>query len=448
MNISTRLNETDRDNKEKGKLALKGGQPVHEKEWPQWPRAGMMAQRAMLDVLHSGKWSISARTQRAKSYEREFGESFADFVGRQYAVPCASGSAALSIALQALDIGPGDEVIVPGLTWVACASAVTRLGAIPILVDVDSASLCISPTAVSKAISSATRAILAVHMYSSRADIPELQSLCDQHGLHLVEDASQAHGAKLGQQRVGSFGSISIFSFQQTKLLAAGEGGIALTDDIALYQRLQQLRADGRRYGSADSDQVFFDLDDVGGVFGCNYCMSEFHAAILIEGLNRLDRENIHRSAMLSKLHSGLQQIDGVDLVLDNLAPAEGATHYKLVLRFGLQTDWRIGPELLAMALSAELFLPIEPLDRPLNRNPLYTPLDSALIKRQPAGASQWNPKRFDLSQAIDAWQQCVALPHQCLLGSKDDVDAILEALFKIRQNTQQLLQLAEEKPQ
>lgn len=419
---------------------LLGGTPVHEKEWPAWPRAGMFAQRAVLDVLHSQRWTITARTQRAHSYERQFGEAFAQFVGRRFGVPCSSGTAALTVALQALEIGPGDEVIVPGMTWVACASSVAHLGAVPILVDIDPVSLCMDPDAVLTAIGPATRALMAVHMYSSRADIARLQAICEQHNLPMIEDASQAHGASLDGRWAGSFGRVSVFSFQQTKLLTSGEGGIALTDDPELYIRLQKARADGRVYEDGEAGAGFHDLADAGGLLGRNLCLSEFQAAILLEGLQRLPRENQHRAAMARKLADGLAALGGFEMVRDRLPPADGATFYKVVLRFNGAKELALGPELLARALTAELNLPVEPLDRPLDRHPLYQPLTTPLVERLCAGGC--DPQRFKLPHAVEAWGRCVALPHACLLGGERDIDAILVGLAKIRRHAEPLAEL------
>jgi len=426
----TRLTESDE------RLALLGGQPVHEKEWPAWPRAGMVAQRAVLDVLHSQRWTITARTQRAQCYEQQFGEMFAGYVGRRYGVPCSSGSSALSIALQSCGIGPGDEVIVPGMTWVACASAVAHLGAVPILVDISPSSLCMDPHAVAAAVGPATKAIMAVHMYSSRSDIESLMKICHQYGLILIEDASQAHGAMLGGRRTGSFGLVSVFSFQQTKLLTSGEGGIALTDDADIYDRLQKLRADGRIYGKGEVGAGFYDLADPGDLMGRNLCLSEFQAAILLEGLQRLDRENAHRKEMVAELADGLSALGDIELVRDSLPPPSGATFYKIVLRFTGEAELSVGPENLARALAAELNLPVEPLDRPLDRNPLYSPLSIPLISRVVGGGERWNPRRFKLSAAVEAWNSCIVLPHQCLLGGKQDVEAIVTAMGKVRRHT------------
>jgi len=422
--------------------AILGGEAVHAKEWPKWPRAGMAAQRSILDVLHSHRWTISALTPRADSYERRFGRAFGEYLGRRFAVPCASGTAALTIAMQALGIGPGDEVIVPGLTWIACPSAVLNLGAAPIPIDIEVNSFAPCPMKFESAISKKTKAVLAVHMYSHRIDMPGLKAVCDRHGLAMIEDASQAHGAQLGDKKVGSFGAISIFSFHQTKLLACGEGGIALTDDKNLYATLQQLRADGRTYSDAPISPGFFGLATRGAFTGRNLCLSEFHAALLLEGLERLDRENTHRRAMFDLLDQHLGELEDISVVRDQLHPRDGSTHYKIPVEFSDPEVWGLGPHFISEVLTTELHLPVRPLDRPLTRDDSYRPNSIPLVSRNTNLARRCCPSNFDLPIAFDKWSRSVALPHQCLLGGEPEVLAIAVALRKLRSHTNRLRQL------
>lgn len=425
-------------------LALLEGAPIHVHQWPSWPRAGKNAQRAILNVLHSDKWTVSGRSRHRPSRERQFADAFARYVGRRHGLACASGTAALTAALQALEVGPGDEVVVPGLTWVACASAVLNLGATPILVDADPMSLCAALPGIEAAIGPATKAVLGVHMYASRIDLPALQSLCASRGIPVVEDASQAHGARIGERRTGAFGAVSIFSFQQSKLLTSGEGGIAVTDDEKLYRRMQQFRTDGRLYADPQADASPFAELAVGGeVIGRNSCMTEFQAVLLQEGLERLDVENAHRRRMAGLLQQALDELGWVTLLHDRLEPAEGATFYKIPLRLNDERLVDLGPTLLARALSAELNLAVEPLDWPLNHSPLF-PRDHAMPAAQ-AGepASPRPPFRFELPVAAAAWRSTICLPHACLLGGELEIRSIVAALRKLRRNVSALEGLA-----
>ncbi len=422
------------------RLALLGGAPVRLRKWPKWPRADATTQRNLLDVLHSTKWTISGQSDRTLSYERRFADAFAEFCGAKFCVPCGSGTAALTIALQALGVGPGDEVIVPGLTWVACASAVCHVGAVPILADVDPATLCLSAATVRELLSPRTAAIMMVHLYSSLAPVTQLRDLADEIGLPLIEDASQAHGAKIAGSRVGTFGDVSAFSMQQSKLLTSGEGGACLTEDAALYRRMQQFRADGRGLSGADGYDPYREIVPYGEVLGRNLCMSEFHAAILLDALGRLDVENAHRHRNFVQLTSLLNQFQGVTAVVGE--EAEQPTHYKVCLRFDERSLDGLPVAILARALTEELSLPVETIDAPLNANPLYQPLRSPHVGRLAGAAELYDPRRFELPAATAAARCSITMPHWCLLGDRSDIEDIVEAIAKVFENRDALRSL------
>lgn len=412
------------------RLALLDGTPTRYRQWPKWPRADATTQRNLLDVLHSTKWTISGQSDRMLSYERRFAEAFAAYCGMEFCVPCGNGTAALTIALQALGIGPGDEVIVPGLTWVACASAVCHVGAVPILADVDPFTLCLSPASARSLLSSRTAAIMMVHLYSSLAPVAQIQELADRAGIPVLEDASQAHGAVVHGRRVGTFGRVSAFSMQQSKLLTAGEGGACLTNDAEIYRRMQQFRADGRGLAGADGHDPYRELVPYGEVLGRNLCLSEFHAAILLDALGRLDTENAHRHRNFIALTELLDRLPGVTAVAGE--NAEVPTHYKVCLRFDERLLAGLPVAFLARALTEELSLPVEMLDAPLNANPLYQPLRSPHIGRLSGAASLYDPSRFELPAATAAARCCVTLPHWSLLGDRSDLEDIVNALAKV----------------
>ncbi|MGL1957105.1 MAG: aminotransferase class I/II-fold pyridoxal phosphate-dependent enzyme [Colwellia sp.] len=408
-------------------LALYGGNAEHEEEWPSWPRAGMSAQRAILDVLHSDRWTVSARTRKEVSYEKKFAEKFSSFIGKNYGVSCSSGSAALKIALQAIGIKPNDEVIIPSLTWVAVGSVVAQLGGIPIFTDIDSTSLTMSVEHTKSLITSKTKAIIVAHMYSSRANMPLFRSICDEHNLPLIEDGSQAHGASIEEKKIGAFGDISIFSMQQTKLLTSGEGGIALTDSPQTYSDMQQFRADGRIYGQKDSSG-FTKLEDINSLLGSNLCMSEFHAAILLEGIERLDIENKHRYSNIILLKEQIADIKGISIVEDTLEPKGGKTYYKIPIVFSKEYFEGISTKLLAEILSFELNLPVDPLDTPLHKKTALMSCIKTSISDDALNKSL--PDSFPLVEI--AVNSIVTLPHYCLLGVEKDIRAITRALSKV----------------
>ncbi|MFH1345246.1 MAG: DegT/DnrJ/EryC1/StrS family aminotransferase [Pseudomonadota bacterium] len=413
--------------------AILQGEPIRRREWPKWPRADADTQRHVLDVLHSSKWTLTGRSQRSWSYEERFAGAFASYIGRKYCVPCANGSAGLTLALLAMGIGFGDEVIVAGLTWVACASSVCYVNAIPKIVDVDARSLCIDVATIDAAITPRTRAVIAPHMYAGRVNARAIEALCRQRNIVLIEDASQAHGATVHGQRAGTYGDVSIFSMQQTKLLSSGEGGACLTDDGNVAAKLEQLRADGRRRAlCSDAGERFPKMVEAGEVMGRNYCLSEFHAAILVARLPRLDEENAYRRKNAQRLAALISQIDGVTMGQDDGLEADGAVFYKLPLQLSLDGKPTLDPLIAARALTAELNLPVGTLDRPLDDNPLYRPHTASQVAALPIASRLLDPKQFHLPNAWLAWSDRVALPHSALLGDETDLHDIVEAIDKI----------------
>ena len=411
------------------RLAIHGGPSVRSSLWPAWPKVTKKSERTLLAALHSGRWTVSGAFTGRESYERRLASEFAQFQNTRHCVPTCHGSSALLVALEALGAGPGSEVLVPGLTWVACASAVTGVGAVPVLVDVDKDTLCMSVSAAEAAITERTAAIMVVHLFGSSVDIDGFTALGEQHGIPLIEDCSHCHGARWRGRRLGSFGTVAAFSFQQTKLLTCGEGGAVLTSDDDLYDRMQQLRADGRRY-TAEPREGCLDLEEIGAVQGRNYCLSEFHAALLLEGLERLDTENETRRENARHLRRLFATVKGVELQAQPDGLSEPA-YYHLCLRLD-PTVFPADIEWIARALAAELRLPaIDTVDRPLNANPLYKPLQSP--RSSPDQYALLDPTRFELPMADQARRTCLTIPHNALLGEPSDMEDIVAALEKIR---------------
>ncbi|MGC9128726.1 MAG: DegT/DnrJ/EryC1/StrS family aminotransferase [Acidithiobacillus sp.] len=209
---------------------------------------------------------------------RALEKEIAAFIGVQHGVGCASGTDALMLALRALDIGPGDEVIVPTFTFIATAEAVRYVGATPVFVDVDDRYYRIQPEAVAAAITPRTRAIIPVHLYGLGADMPVLLELAAAHGLEVIEDCAQSLGATLGERKLGSFGRLACFSFFPSKNLGgAGDGGMVVTDDAELARRLRGLR----NHGSWQTYQH--------EVLGYNSRLDEIQALILRELFAHID---------------------------------------------------------------------------------------------------------------------------------------------------------------
>jgi len=246
---------------------------------------------ALQRVLASG-WFILGREVAA------FEEEFAAYVGVRHAVGVASGTDAVTLALRALAIGVGDEVITVAHTAVATVAAIELAGATPVLVDIDPTRLTLNPTALAAAITPRTKAIVPVHLYGQPADMAAIMAIARGRGIAVVEDCAQAHGARLGTQMVGSIGALGAFSFYPTKNLGAlGDGGMVTTDDAALAERLRLLR----QYGWRDRY--------VSVLRGMNSRLDEMQAALLRVKLRHLERHNAARRALAAAYARALRHV-------------------------------------------------------------------------------------------------------------------------------------------
>jgi dTDP-4-amino-4,6-dideoxygalactose transaminase len=253
------------------------------------PIVGKEEVEAVREVLLSGSY-VSG--QRVKSFERKF----AEYIGVKHAVAVSSGTAALYIALQALGVGKGDEVIVPPLTFFATISSVLYLGAMPVFADIDSDDLCLSPESVEKHISSKTRAIIPVHLFGAAAKMGDFMAISSKHGIPILEDCAQAHGTEYDGKKVGSFGAAGAFSFFATKHMTTGEGGMITTNDLSLAESAKIIRNHGMR--SRDEHVLL----------GFNNRMTEMEAAMGLVQLKKLDTFNQARIANSEYLLERVQE--------------------------------------------------------------------------------------------------------------------------------------------
>jgi perosamine synthetase len=241
----------------------------------------------------------------------EFESRFAAYVGRSHAIALPSCTSALHLSLAALEVGPGDEVILPDATWIASAAPVDYVGADIKLVDIDPLDWCISVTAVERALDERTRAVIAVDLYGGMPRMDALTELCDAHGVALIEDAAEAVGSRFGDRPAGAFGQTSTFSFHGSKTLTTGEGGMVLTDDPALHARMHVLRDHGRPPGDVDfyNDEVAF-----------KYKMSALQAALGLAQLERVDDLVARKRKIFGWYRDRLADVGGLTL---NPEPAD-----------------------------------------------------------------------------------------------------------------------------
>lgn len=212
--------------------------------WPAWPPQDERVGRTLSFAAVAGRWPISGPPSSLPSFLAAVAPRVAALAGRRHAVMTTSGSSAIVLALQALGVGPGCRVVVPALTWVGCATAVLRTGAQPVFFDAGARTPC-TPSELTNIELPPADAVLAVHLYASQVDIPALRKRFP--GVPIIEDCSHLHGSfTLARRPLGSLGDVSIFSFQATKILPAGEGGTVATDDADMAARLLALGTDSR----------------------------------------------------------------------------------------------------------------------------------------------------------------------------------------------------------
>lgn len=264
-------------------LAVNGGKAVYPDGLKRGKVFGEEERQAVWDVMGKGVVSRAGMGEMVRRFE----ESFVAYHNVPFAISTTSGTTALHTAMDALQIGSGDEVIVPDLTFISTASVVLQTGAKVIFCDVDPASLNISVEDLRSKITPKTKAVIVVHLYGAPADMDRMMPLLREFGIKLVEDCAQAHGAVNNGQMVGTFGDLACYSFYQTKNMSCGEGGMVITNDEALASRCRSLT----RHGLATGNLVDYDYDKL----GYNYSMTELQAAIGLVQLQKLARLNQRR---------------------------------------------------------------------------------------------------------------------------------------------------------
>ncbi len=285
------------------------------------PDLSSLEEQYVLEAVKSS-WISSAG-----EFVDKFETAFAKFAGARYALGVSNGTVALHLAMLGLDIRPGDEVIVPSLTYVAVANAVRYVGAEPVFVDIDPETWCMDPSRIEDAITRRTKAIVAVHNYGHPADMDAINHIAAVHGLWVIEDAAEAHGATYKGRRVGALGHIATFSFYGNKIITSGEGGAVTVNDPHLYQRLKTLRGQGmdpkRRY--------FFP------VIGYNFRITNVACAILCAQLERYTELVQSRSRLFESYQALLAGVSG--LALQPAAP-----------------DVSVAPWMFCVRIEADLF--------------------------------------------------------------------------------------------
>ncbi|HZR31487.1 MAG TPA: DegT/DnrJ/EryC1/StrS family aminotransferase [Terriglobales bacterium] len=405
-------------------LALLGGKKTKTKPFPLWPQFDDNERRALNEVLESRVWW---RTPGTKTLE--FEKAFARFHGARHGLAVTNGTAALEVTMAALGINAGDEVIVPDFTFVATASAVLFANALPVLVDVLPDTYCLDPQATAAAITARTKAIIAVHMGGHPADLDALKDLATPKGIALVEDSSHAHASEWRGKRIGTFGIAGTFSFQSSKLMTAGEGGMIISNDDTFERNARSVHDCGRMPG-----EWFYSHF----IYGSNYRLSEWQGAVLSAQLARLDEQTRRRHQNARVLDRELSKIPGITpQKLDERCTRNG--QYAYIFHMNSKEFSGISTERFIEAMNAE-GVPNQASYPPLHelhmfRNNEYR---KRLSGPQAKEEHAFLKRPFPNTQRA-AWET-VWIPQPGLLGDEQDMHEIVAAIAKIQQSAKELL--------
>jgi dTDP-4-amino-4,6-dideoxygalactose transaminase len=405
--------------------ALLGGKPYCEFSWPAWPVHDHLEESQLLEVLHSGKWWYG---EKVRQFEREF----AVFQGAAYGVTCTNGTTAIEMALRALGVVPGDEVIVPPYSFIATASAVATIGAIPVFADIDPTTLCIDPDDVTRKISARTRAIMPVHVAGRIADMPRINELAEAHNLKVMEDAAHAWGSQSEGRGAGTIGQCGTFSFQVSKNITAGEGGVLVTDDKDLADLCRSFSHCGRTEGSE-----WYDHNNLGS----NLRITEFQAAILLAQLGRLEEQIARRQQSAALLDEALAGIPAIRQLAT--APRMTRRSYHLYVFRLAAAELGITRTQFLKALQAEGVPASEGWYRPLYRNGVFSNAHVGPPHgiRSPLAGMGVDYRDVSCPVCEQVCGDAVWLPQNVLLAEESKIQRLAEAIRKVVANAPALRQ-------
>lgn len=377
------------------------------------PIVGEEEIEAVAEVLRSGRYVQGPKV-------KEFEDKFADYIGTEHAIATNSGTAALHITQAAAGIGPGDEVIVPALTFFSTVTSVIHNNAIPIFADIDPEIYCLDPEDMEKKITEKTKAVIPVHLYGHPAEMDQIMEIAQKHNLLVIEDAAQAHGAEYKGRKVGSIGDVGCWSFYATKNMTTGEGGMITTDDPNVAEKARLIRSHGMT--SRDDHAIL----------GYNYRMNEIAAAIGLVQLSKLDRLNEIRTRNSMYLLKKLESVDWLKTAKVN--PYVKHAFFWCPVRVNEEKLGMKTKDLVATFREKG----VEVRHRyvaPLYRQPMLLN-QKAYPKKCPFSCPIYGKKidysRFNCPNTQEIAGKMMGLPNHPKL-SKDELDTIVSVIYNIR---------------
>lgn len=408
-----------------GRLAILGGEPVRRGGYTSWPKFDGLEEKALVDVLRSGRWGRHG-TGNVEAFEK----SYAELTGARHVLATANGTSALFTSLNALGVGPGDEVIVPPYTFVATVNVVLLQHALPVFVDTDIDSFQIDARKIAGKITDRTAAIVPVHMAGGAADLDTVLKAAGK--IPVLEDACQAHLGEWRGKKLGTVGAAGCFSFQASKNLNSGEGGAVTTNDAALFERAYSFHTNGRSLSTAPGGLTY-------ASGGANLRLTEFQAALLRSQMTRVEAQSRTRDENAKYLTSLLEKIPGIKPVKNYEGCTRSAWHLYM-LRYEKEAFAGISRATFLKALGAEGIRSSSGY-RPLNKEPFLkqTVLSKGYRRIYPEKLlTEW----YDRNQCPVNDRLCeeaVWFTQNMLLGPKSDMEQTATAIAKIQAQASQL---------
>lgn len=418
------------------KLAVNGGEPVRTKPFPNWPYWDDKEREAIIDVLESGAWWRFGKMvgEADRLPVMEFEDKFAAYHQARYGIAVVNGTCALEVALTAAGVGPGDEVIVPAYTFMATASSVLLAHAVPVFVDIDPMTYCIDPEGVEKVVTPRTKAIIPVHYGGYPADMDVICSLADRYNLKIVEDAAHAHGTIFKEKKVGTFGEAGCFSFQLSKNMAAGEGGIIITNDEQIAAKCYSLSNFGRVPGRPKYE---YDM------LGWNYRMSPFIAAILLCQLERVEEQTERRLKNAGLLDKLFKEIPYIEMMKNDDPRVTRRAYHIYTFKYQGQKKFSVPREKVIEAITAEGVPCATGYNPPLYRTEMFLqqhfwpkgcPVTCAHYKSR----VDYTRVNLPVSERVMA-EENIMFDQFLLLGTEEDTKDIAMAVKKVMENLEEL---------
>ena len=400
----------------KSELAINGGGKTVKKTFP-WPVFDDSDVEAVNAITRSGEWA----NPDCKGYVEKFEREFADFCGSRYALSCVNGSVALRLALIAAGVRPSDEVIVPPYTFIATASIVIEANCVPVFVDIDPDTYNLDATRIEDAITERTRAIIPVHFAGLACDMDRIMEIAKKYKLVVIEDAAHAHGGEYKGKKLGSIGHAGSFSFQSSKNLTAGEGGMIVTDDEAYYERMNSLRNVGRIKGGEWYEHHYL---------GCNYRITQFQAALLSRQLRRLNSQTRTRDENGRYLTSLLESVKGIKPLIRS-QHATLHTYHLYILRYDKSAFGGLSKKEFAAMLSAEGVPAFMGYPEPLYKQPVFQQ-KNFLCYAIPDYVDYTRVKCPVTEKAC--YEEGVWILQHAMLGTREDMEDFVRAIRKIQE--------------